>query len=376
MKRRLLTLGHSYVVSLNRRLARELTLAGSDEWEITCAAPKYFHGSNDLAPVKLHPSEADNFELVQLDAYLTGRVHVFAYGPPILALLRQPWHFIHAWEEPYILAGWQISRLASRDAKLIYRSAQSNPKRYPPPFNWFERSSMARASGWICSGKSVEDNLSARPGYALPHLLSPLGVDTEVFQPDAAARRAALQRLEWSEGGAPVVGYVGRFVKAKGLRLLMDALDQVAEPFRALFLGSGEMEPELRAWARRYPDRVRVLHVGHDEVPAFVNAMDMLCAPSQTTPQWREQFGRMLVEAFACAVPVIGSDSGEIATVIGEAGVVVGERDVGGWTSAIENLLASPTRRAELGKRGRERALELYGWPVIARQYLGFFASL
>jgi glycosyltransferase involved in cell wall biosynthesis len=376
MKRRLLTLGHSYVVSLNRRLAREMTRAGGDEWEVTCAAPKYFHGGNDLAPVTLAPSEADNFELVALDAYLTRRVHVFAYGAPIASLLARPWHFVHAWEEPYIFAGWQISRFVNAEAKLVFRSAQSNPKKYPLPFSWFERSSMARASGWICSGKSVEDNLKARRGYGTPHLLSPLGVDTDVFKPDAVARAEALRRLEWSDPGPPVVGYVGRFVAAKGLRLLMQALEDVREPFRVLFLGSGELEPELRAWAARFPDRARILHVKHDEVPAFVNAMDLLCAPSQTTPQWREQFGRMLVEAFACEVPVIGSDSGEIGTVLGDAGVVVGERDVAGWTQAIEDLLASPDRRQDLGRRSRERAAERYAWPVIAKQYLRFFESL
>ena len=52
--------------------------------------------------------------------------------------------------------------------------------------------------------------------------------------------------------------------------------------------------------------------------------MDVMCAPSQTTPKWREQFGRMLIEAFASGVPVVGSDSGEIPFVIDEAGVLVG----------------------------------------------------
>lgn len=376
MKRRLLTLGHSYVVSLNRRLAREMTRVGADEWDVTCAAPRYFHGGNDLAPVTLTPAESDNFPLVALNAYLTSRVHVFAYGPSIVNLLRKRWDIVHAWEEPYILAGFQISRLLAKDSRLVYRSAQSNPKRYPPPFNWFERSSMARASGWICSGKSVEANLSSRPGYDLPHLLSPLGVDLDVFKPDSEARAHALARLEWTEPGPPVVGYVGRFVPAKGLKMLLAALDAASERFRVLFLGSGEMEAELRAWAGRRPQDVRVLHAKHDDVPAYVNAMDILCAPSQTTPQWREQFGRMLVEAFACGVPVIGSDSGEIGSVIGDAGLIVGERDVAGWTRAIDGLLASPQRRAELGRAGLERAAALYAWPVVARQYLDFFARL
>jgi glycosyltransferase involved in cell wall biosynthesis len=104
--------------------------------------------------------------------------------------------------------------------------------------------------------------------------------------------------------------------------------------------------------------------------------MDVLCAPSQTTPRWREQFGRMLVEAFACGVPVVGSDSGEIPHVIGSAGLVVGEEDEAGWRGALAGLLDSTTRRAELGLLGRERANAHYAWPVIARQYLEFFTQL
>jgi glycosyltransferase involved in cell wall biosynthesis len=374
--RKLLTLGHSYVVSLNRRLAHEMALAGRGRWDVTCVAPRYFHGGNDLAPVTLEPTPDQANELCAVPAYLTSRVHFFSYGLELRSLLRQPWDVVHAWEEPYILAGWEVSRWVQAGTKLVYRTAQSNSKRYPPPFAWFERSSMARACGWICSGRSVEENLRLRPGYERPHLLSPLGVDMNVFSPNSSQRAAAAAKLGWQAAGPPVVGYVGRFVPAKGLHLLMAALDAVTEPWRALFLGAGELEGELKQWAVRHGDRVRILRVPHDEVPAYVNLMDVLCAPSQTTTAWREQFGRMLVEAFACAVPVIGSDSGEIATVLGDAGVVVGETDVAGWTRAIQDLLASPAKRRELGERGLDLAKHQYAWPVVAGQYLSFFERL
>jgi glycosyltransferase involved in cell wall biosynthesis len=374
--RKLLTLGHSYVVSLNRRLAHEMAVAGRGRWEVTCAAPQYFHGGNDLAPITIEPTPDDAYRLHAVAAHLTSQVHVFSYGLEMRSLLSGSWDMVHAWEEPYILAGWEISRWVRTGAKLVYRTAQSNPKVYPPPFSWFERSSMARACGWICSGLSVEENLRHRQGYERPHLLSPLGVDTAVFSPNPSQRSAAFSKLGWNEVGPPVVGYVGRFVPAKGLRLLMKALNAATEPWRALFLGAGELEGELKTWAGRHGDRVRILRVPHNDVPIYINVMDMLCAPSQTTSTWREQFGRMLVEAFACGIPAIGSDSGEIATVLGDAGIVVGESDVAGWTQAIQNLLASPARRRELGDRGLELAKTRYAWPVVARQYLSFFDQL
>ncbi len=104
--------------------------------------------------------------------------------------------------------------------------------------------------------------------------------------------------------------------------------------------------------------------------------MDVLCAPSQTTRQWREQFGRMLIEAFACGVPVLASDSGEIPHVVGNAGIVVSERDDRQWLDALGSLLDDRSRRADLGLRGRRRAESVYAWPVVARQHLVFFDEL
>jgi glycosyltransferase involved in cell wall biosynthesis len=122
---------------------------------------------------------------------------------------------------------------------------------------------------------------------------------------------------------------------------------------------------------------VRVCNsVQHDQVPAYLNAMDILCAPSQTTPTWKEQFGRMVVEAFACGVPVIGSDSGEIPHVLQDAGLVVAEKDEAGWASAIRGLLTDAVRRDELAARGLQRAQDEFAWPVVARQYLDFFNSI
>ena len=137
------------------------------------------------------------------------------------------------------------------------------------------------------------------------------------------------------------------------------------------------MEPQLREWASRHGDRVRLCTgVTHDHVPAYLNAMTVLCAPSQTMPNWKEQFGRMVVEAFATGLPIIGSDSGEIPFVIKDAGMVVGEKDETGWTRAIGELLANPTRCRELADKGLQRARDEFAWPAVARQYLDFFESI
>jgi glycosyltransferase involved in cell wall biosynthesis len=104
--------------------------------------------------------------------------------------------------------------------------------------------------------------------------------------------------------------------------------------------------------------------------------MDILCAPSQTTAGWREQFGRMLIEAFACGVPVVASDSGEIPYVVGNAGVIVSEGDAAGWSNTLASLIADAGLRGDFGRLGRERAVAVFDWSVVARQHSAFFEEV
>jgi len=375
---RLLSLGHSYVVGVNRRLPQEMSKIANGAWEITTAAPRYFHGSKDLRPVTLETEASEPTPVVGLPAYLTSRVHVFLYGRRLRSLLASGWDLVHCWEEPYILAGAQVAWWLPRGTPLVYCTFQNYSKRYPPPFNWLERYAMARAAGWICFGSTVAVALSGRPGYTeVPMRLIPAGVDMEAFRPDPAARVATHRELGWAPDGPPVIGCLGRFTAEKGLSLLMRVLDRLTVPWRALFVGEGVMEGSLRQWAAGHGDQVRVCTgVRHAQVPRYLNAMDILCAPSQTMPNWREQFGRMLVEAFASGVAVVGSDSGEIPYVIDDCGLIAGEKDEKGWHEALTALLENPARRAELAACGLERARQRYAWPVVARQYLDFFEEL
>lgn len=374
--RRLLTIGHSYCIALNRRLANEMAVAGRGEWEVTCAAPEFLQG--DLRPVHLErtPDEVCRLEAVPL--HFSRKIHGMWYGRRLRRLMREPWDVIHCWQEPYIVVGGQIARWTTPGAKLVYASFQNISKNYPPPFVSIERYAMRRASGWIAFGKTVEENLASRPIYSgLPHTVIPLGVDLERFRSDPSARHRIHADLGWTAEGPPVIGYLGRFVPEKGLDLLMRTLDGLDQPWRALFVGSGPMGAELRTWADASNGRARVVTgVVHDAVPDYVNAMDMLVAPSQTRPNWREQLGRMLLEAFACGVPVIASDSGEIPEVVGDAGIIVGEADAAGWSKAISRMLAHPDLRAECASKGRARAETEFAWPGIARRHLDFFGAL
>jgi glycosyltransferase involved in cell wall biosynthesis len=348
---------------------------GARDWDVTCVAPARYradHGWADFRGLPAEPCRA-----LGVRAFGTRSPHLFAYGPSMRSLLRDRWDLVFAWEEPYVVAGAELAALTRPDARFTFLTFQNIRKRYPPPFSWLERYTLARSSGWLYSGHSVFEVQHAEPGYRdRPSELGPLGVDLGMFRPDSEARRRVRASLGWDDTGPTVVGYVGRFVPEKGLRFLMRVLEQCEPPWRMLFLGGGELEPELKHWATTQADRVRVVSVPHDRVPDYVNAMDLLCAPSETARNWREQFGRMLIEGFACGVPVIGSDSGEIPHVVGEAGIVAREGDTTAWVRAVNELLHDVGRRRELGERGLARAQAVYAWPVVARRYLDFFERL
>lgn len=373
-ERSILTIGHSYVVSENRRLAHEMAVQGRGRWRVTAIAPRRYRG--DMGPIQARPQAGEASELRMVPVRFDRVPHFMRYTG-LTRAMEGRWDLVHAWEEPYVAAGAQIAAAVPDESRFVVSTFQNLDKRYPWPLTSFEGSTMARADGWIAFGHLVKSVLERRPAYAgKPCRIIPPGVDLDAFTPDAAAGAVLRRTLGWPDD-APVVGFMGRFEPQKGIETLCDALDQVRGPWNALFVGGGTLEPRLRDFERRHAPRVRVTTgVAHRDVPRWLNAMTLLCAPSRTTGAWREQFGRMLIEAMACGVPVVGSDSGEIPFVIGDAGPSVPESDVSAWTAAIETLLGDPVARARRAGAGVDRVRAHFGWPSVARAHLAWFEEL
>jgi glycosyltransferase involved in cell wall biosynthesis len=296
------------------------------------------------------------------------------YGGELAEILDSG-HLIHCSEEPYVFCGGQVAWLTGSKKPFVFQTAQNIKKSYPPPFGWIEKFCVERCAGWIACGESI---VETRPQYYLekPHRVMPLGVDVDLFSPNPARRTQTLAKLCWRDD-CVTVGFVGRFVEEKGIGIILDCLKKLRQPWRGLFLGGGQLEPELKRFEAMYPDRVRVV-VGlpHDEVPAYLNAIDILLAPSQTRSNWREQFGRMIIEAFACGVPVIASNSGEIPNVVGDAGIIVDENAPQDWLQNIQRLLSDASLRCQLKAAGLDRVHQKYTWPLIAHQHCDFFDEL
>lgn len=372
--KKLLTIGHSYVIAQNRCLAHEIARQGAGRWDVTVAAPRWIAGEVHPAALVVAPDEPCG--VVPLPMRIGRHPHLRFFSG-LRQLLRRDWDLVHIWQEPYVLAAAQVALASPKAARVVPVTFQNIAKRYPAPVRYVERRVMERADGWIAFGQTAHDTQRPKAAYTKrPVRVIPPGVDTSFFRPDAAARESVRRHLNWSSSDR-VVGFLGRFVPEKGIDLLVRALSRQSAPWCALFVGVGPLEATVRRLEERFPERVRVLtNVRHDGVPTYLNAMDILCAPSQSTAQWREQFGRMLIEAMACGVPVIATRSGEIPYVVGSTGILVDEHDEQGLAEAIARLLDDDELRRKLAGRALIRVREQFAWSVVARAHLEFFDQL
>jgi glycosyltransferase involved in cell wall biosynthesis len=111
-------------------------------------------------------------------------------------------------------------------------------------------------------------------------------------------------------------------------------------------------------------------------MPTQYHAFDVLVLPSLTRPNWKEQFGRVLVEAMSSGIPVIGSDSGAIPDVIGESGLIVPEGDVTALMEALARLQTSAELRTALGTNGRSRVIHHFTHEQVAQDTVRVYQAL
>jgi glycosyltransferase involved in cell wall biosynthesis len=192
-------------------------------------------------------------------------------------------------------------------------------------------------------------------------------IDVDRFRADAVLRAATRTALGLGERDL-LFGYVGRFEPAKGVQTLARALAiAMANNSRlhVLWVGQGESEAELRALVRESgsDDRHHWMPWLDDVLPAYA-AMDMLALPSEGS----ETFGRVLVEAQSCGIPVLGARNGGIpeALIDGETGTLVNPGDVSAWASSISGLCERDAVRQRYASAARNFALRFDGRRIAA----------
>jgi glycosyltransferase involved in cell wall biosynthesis len=331
---------------------------------IAVAPPAWREAGGRL--IGFEPGPTPGYQLRVEPIRFNGMYHLF-YWPTLEGVLRESRpDLLHLDEEPYNLATalgtWQAGRAGI--ASLFF-TWQNLLRRIPPPFAQLERYVLRRSAHAIAGTSSAVRVLRAK-GYAGPAAVIPqFGVDPDLFAPPATP-----------PDGVPVIGFVARLVEEKGVWVLLDALAHLRGDWRLHVIGSGPLARPARRRAQQLGIAERITwepSVPSLEVAQRLRTFAILVQPSLTRRHWKEQFGRALVEAMACGVAVVGSTSGEIGDVVGDAGLLAPEGDPICLRDALQRLLADPGLRHELGRRGRERVLGLYTHDRIAEQTVSVY---
>jgi glycosyltransferase involved in cell wall biosynthesis len=321
--------------------------------------------------VRLERVYTTGYELVSEPIAFEGSFHLHFY----LYLKRRLRAFLpdvlHIDEEPYNFATFHAMRLARRvGARALWFSWQNLNRRYPPPFCYFERYNLRHAD-YAIVGSEGAAGVWREKGYDGPMAVVPqFGVDPDIFAPRPCERNA---------DGDFVVGYAGRLAPEKGCDLLLKAVADLDGTWRLSVLGAGSERERLEALARRLGIADRVSFSGWLptlQLPAFYRALDVFVLPSRSRHNWVEQFGRVLIEAMACGVPVVGSDCGEIPHVIGDGGLIFPEDDATALRERLVGLMRDSNLRADLAQRGRERVLAHFTQARIAAQTVEVYRYL
>lgn len=261
-----------------------------------------------------------------------------------------------------------------RKAKVIFYGFDNLPIRLGKRsrIKWWV--TWTQVAGGIEADSEGVENVQ-RAGFRGPVERIFWGIPTDVFK---AMDRLGLKRdlgLDYDY----IVGYVGRLVPEKGLLVLLAAMRRLPSSVHCVIIGSGPMRAELELWSGSadFAGRVHLFDaIGPEKVAMYMNCMDVLTLPSLTTPHWKEQYGRVIGEAMACGVPVVGSDSGAIPEVIGGAGLIVPEGEPSALSEALKTAIFNEEARNQLIQNGLQRAQEELSVEAMSKRLLGFYERI
>ncbi|MCU0517758.1 MAG: hormogonium polysaccharide biosynthesis glycosyltransferase HpsO [Oscillatoria sp. Prado101] len=386
---RILVASHTYIVDLNREKLRALAVA-EPGIEVTVVVPsRWKPGGVQNKTVETQFLQEGSFQVVPVSNFSQNNQGLLTFGADLIGLLRRfrP-QIIQVEQGSRSLAYAQLialNRLLGLKAKTLFFTWWNLPYDLKWPVSLLEAYNLRNTDGLVAGNQDGADILRQR-GYQGPVKVMPqLGVDETLFRPQPQPE------LRGELGINPddfVVGFVGRFVEEKGLLTLGKALAGLRDfPWKWLLLGRGPLQPVLAEQAAELGIQDRLIFVEsvpHDGVHRYINLMNVLVLPSETTYKfktltaagWKEQFGHVIIEAMACSVPVIGSDSGEIPHVIGDAGLVFPEGNAESLQNCLRQLIESPALAADMAKRGYQRAMANYTNRALAKQLLDFYKEL
>lgn len=198
-----------------------------------------------------------------------------------------------------------------------------------------------------------------------------LGVDTNLFKFDAAARQELRAAWHCSEDQFLVI-YTGKVVPQKGVHWLIEALARCAKHIRVVVLGNAQPDyaETIAATAERLGVSNRLtFHPGvpQDELPRFYSACDAAC--------WPRGVSIATLEAAACMLPLVIANGTVDERIAAGNGFAYPEGDVGALAYCLQQLADDPRAARDRGRVGAALARSQHSWAAINRQFLELYAA-
>ena len=369
------------MVNVNQEVYRELQRRG---WEVTIVVPSRWRSEYSRRTMTPQPLAGLEHALRPTPVALAGRPQRHFYLTHCRALstgARPDVAFVEA--EPYSISATQWGQVFTRQGiPFGVQCAENIDRALPLPVRGL-RSRVLRRAAFVAARSDSAAGLARAWGARGEVALAPHAVpEWELAPPPGAAEHhlpasATDVADDPREAGHPfkhegiqpfTIGYAGRLVESKGLTDLLAAVRTLQAPVELLLIGDGELRAQLEG--QPIPgSRVRVLDsFTHDRMASAYAQLDVLALPSRTTPTWKEQFGRVIVEALWCGIPVVGSDSGEIPWLIEltGGGLTFPEGNPTQLAARLSELRAAPELRRQLTRSGRAAVERLFSVPAAS----------
>ena len=362
--KKVLVFSHAGVLDVNRAIFQELARVA--RIELVFIVPERWRGDL-ISDLRFAATPNDSgIRVIALPVARSGNGSLFFYWARIGAALGE-WvpDLVFTDEEPWSLAAFQSTALF-RNARHYFFTKQNLRKWVPPPFQWIQRTVFARSTAAFSVASEVTETLRWK-GYEKKIIDLPHSFDPEYFRPLSRTERVSRRNALAFPSDAIVVSYFGRLTAEKGIDEFLGAAreilggakvtDELLSRVHFLVVGNGTDNDRVRAELSAGPraSRTKVLPaLPHDQVGELLGISDILVLPSRTRRNWKEQFGRILVEAMATGSAVIGSDSGEIPHLIRRTGggLVFHEGEVSELIDRIRDLAENPAKLSEFRDAG------------------------
>ena len=422
---RVLIVSHTYIAPINR--IKWVVLANKyQDAELKVVIPKYWSASFfNINSGDLSEFNIKNCEFISLETRKAGNEVLYSYKffDLIKILKKFKPDIVHVEQGDNAFCYFQLillSKILRLKTKFVFFTwvnwQHKWSLKYRFIWSFIEKFNLKNSCGAIVGNCEAEKVLRNKNFLKPVEILPQLGVNEKYFKPVCLAEhksdgfdfvrsshKATMDYAHhersprsvhpavpdgvlcevWDPGSNKFkIGFIGRIVKEKGVFDLVKAfslIDQKDNKWQLVFVGDGKEKENLIKFVKinNLQNSIEFLPaVSHENIGKILNQFDIFVLPSYDIPEWKEQFGHVLIEAMACKIPVIGSTGGNIPNVINDAGLIFKQGDINDLATKLKNLMFDVKLRNYFADKGYERYKNNFSYEFITDKTYFFWKKI